>query len=143
MPATVAGSLTMRSCRQSCHASAPVSLIPDSTLSVASVAHLQRPILGQFLLSSLGHEQLRGLDQEDNHRAVLVLTSCSTGMPSSWAASCHDTKRAGVVSADRWDGGCSFDRFLCSHCLRRTGPGLTGVLVCSGSQQRALQESLI
>ena len=31
MPTTVAGSLTMRSCRQSCHASAPMSLIPDSS----------------------------------------------------------------------------------------------------------------
>ena len=33
MPTTVAGSLTMRSCRQSCNASAPMSLIPVSTLT--------------------------------------------------------------------------------------------------------------
>ena len=33
MPTTVAGNLTMRSCRQFCHASAPMSLIPDSTLT--------------------------------------------------------------------------------------------------------------
>ena len=32
MPTTVAGSLTMRSCRQFCQASAPMSLTPDSTL---------------------------------------------------------------------------------------------------------------
>ena len=33
MPTTVAGNLTMRSCRQFCQASAPMSLIPDSTLT--------------------------------------------------------------------------------------------------------------
>ena len=33
MPTTVAGSLTMRSCRQFCQASAPMSLMPDSTLT--------------------------------------------------------------------------------------------------------------
>ena len=33
MPITVAGSLTMRSCRQFCQASAPMSLMPDSTLT--------------------------------------------------------------------------------------------------------------
>ena len=33
IPTTVAGSLTMRSCRQFCQASAPMSLMPDSTLT--------------------------------------------------------------------------------------------------------------
>ena len=39
-----------------------MSLMPDSTLRVSGVEPLQRPLLGQFLLGSWGHELLAECD---------------------------------------------------------------------------------